>query len=395
MNWSPQQEVALRDFSHWWKNRGSEQVYYLFGFAGSGKSTLARTLAEDISGTVLYGAFTGKAAAVMRRKGCPGATTLHSLLYNVKQGSQRELVELEVKIKALRDAEPVDQAALAQLIARRAELVKTVGAPRWSVNPDSPLKSATLLVVDEVSMVDARLGEDILSFGKPVLVLGDPAQLPPVKGAGFFMTDRPNTMLTEVHRTALDNPVLALATRVRNRESLALGDYGESRIVPRASLAGGETLEYDQILVGRNDTRRAANAAMRRRLGYAGTWPLPEEKLVCLRNNHELGLLNGTLWTVRSATSGEDCVDLTVESENGATVETVAFSEPFLGREAPRWSHGLDEFDYGYALTTHKAQGSEWPGVYIVDESSVFRADAHRWLYTALTRASERVLVVR
>ena len=57
-------------------------------------------------------------------------------------------------------------------------------------------------------MVDEDLGRDLLSFGKPVLVLGDPAQLPPVKGGGFFTEAEPDVMLTEVHRQAADNPII-------------------------------------------------------------------------------------------------------------------------------------------------------------------------------------------
>ena len=64
-------------------------------------------------------------------------------------------------------------------------------------------------------MVDEELGRDLLSFGKPVLVLGDPAQLPPVKGGGFFTEAEPDIMLTEVHRQAADNPIIRMSMVVR------------------------------------------------------------------------------------------------------------------------------------------------------------------------------------
>lgn len=396
MDWSPQQDAALLTFRDWYKNRDREDlVFHLFGYAGTGKSSLAKELTEDVEGTVLSAAFTGKAASVMRKKGLPGATTLHSLLYNARQASQKRLIELELELAKLTAEE--DAADRAKLTKERDELRKRGSQPSWDLNRFSELRNAALLVVDEVSMVDERIGRDILSFNKPVLVLGDPAQLPPVKGTGFFDTDKPQVMLTEVHRMALDNPVLALATRVRGRERLDLGEYGNSRIVARRELAGGETLDHDQILVGRNATRVQANNAMRKRLGFSGNIPQPGEKLVCLRNDHELGLLNGTLWTVETASEDEGTVELAVRpEEGGALVETVAYGEPFMGLDAPRWGGGgLSEFTYGYALTTHKAQGSEWDSVYIVDESSIARADAHRWLYTALTRASQSVTLVR
>ena len=204
-------------------------------------------------------------------------------------------------------------------------------------------------------------------------------------------------MLTEVHRHALDNPILHMATEIRKGNDLRHGAYGESRIIRKTELQGGETMDFDQILVGRNATRQFANRKMRERLGYAGTFPLQGEKVVCLKNNRQNGLLNGTIWSVNSCVGDEDSVEISVTSEEGGDpVETIAHGEPFVYKEAPRWGNqGLDEFTYGYALTTHKAQGSEWPNVYLVDESSAFRGDADKWLYTAVTRASEKLLMVR
>lgn len=398
MEWGGQQDAALVAFDEWFKAGAPGQVFHLYGYAGTGKTTLAIHLTQDIPGTVMFAAYTGKAASVMRKKGCNGATTLHSLMYNVKQGSRKAIIELELELGKL--GENGDPKRREELQQRLVEAKKAAGRPSWEVNPYSPLKDAALLVVDEVSMVDERIGRDILSFKKPVLVLGDPAQLPPVMGTGFFNVDHPEVMLTEVHRMALDNPVLALATRVRQHQPIAIGDYGESRIVARAQLQGGETLDHDQVLVGRNATRHTANRAIRARLGYGGSWPLPGEKLVCLRNNHEAGLLNGTLWTVAECVEDEGTLCMKVRPDGEApefpTTEVVAYTEPFIGLDAPRWGgSGLDEFAYGYALTCHKAQGSEWKSVYVVDESSISRGDAHRWLYTAITRASERVTLVR
>ena len=132
MAWSPQQDKALADVSAWLK-RGKPQVFRLFGFAGTGKTTLARHLAEDIDGEVCFGAFTGKAALVMRSKGCKDARTIHSLIYRPKDIDSEE--------------------------------------PSFILNDESPAQSASLIVIDECSMVDEELGRDLLSFGKPVLVL--------------------------------------------------------------------------------------------------------------------------------------------------------------------------------------------------------------------------------
>ena len=97
---------------------------------------------------------------------------------------------------------------------------KRLAQPAFTLNQFSPVKDAGLVVIDECSMVDDRMGQDLLSFGTKVLVLGDPAQLPPVRGSGFFTdTETPDVMLTEIHRQAKDNPIIAMATKVRNKEA--------------------------------------------------------------------------------------------------------------------------------------------------------------------------------
>jgi len=54
----------------------------------------------------------------------------------------------------------------------------------------------------------------------------------------------------------------------------------------------------------------------------------------------------------------------------------------------------FDEFDFGYVLTVHKAQGSQWDDVVLFDESGAFSDNRERWLYTGVTRAAKRLTVV-
>src|SRR4051812_26898894 len=161
---TPHQDAALKAVAAWLKakpGKGSTpQTFRLFGYAGTGKTTLARHLAESVAGKVLYAAFTGKAAQVMRSKGCRGASTIHSLIYKARESGEE--------------------------------------TPNFELWDDAPAASAKLIVIDECSMVDAELGGDLLSFDVPLLVLGDPAQLPPIQGGGFFTEARPDIMLTEV-----------------------------------------------------------------------------------------------------------------------------------------------------------------------------------------------------
>ena len=259
---------------------------------------------------------------------------------------------------------------------------------------------AALVIVDECSMVDAELGTDLLSFGVPVLVLGDPAQLPPVKGGGFFTEHEPDVMLTEVHRQAEGDPIIRLSMLAREGERLPRGIFGASKVIGREEIDAAQILAADQVLVGRNETRRKYNARIRQLLGYSDPLPVKEEKLVCLRNNRQKGLLNGSTWTVKlvGERSGE-FVHMRVAPEEGvgATVKVVVPRGFFdgIGEEIP-WEirRHVEEFDYGYALTVHKAQGSQWDRIVLFDESFAFQDSRARWLYTGITRAAKRLSVV-
>src|SRR6185295_7452038 len=230
-DFTPHQDAALKAVGAWLKDgpgeRGTPPLFRLFGYAGTGKTTLARHLAAHIDGEVKYAAFTGKAALVMRRKGCAGASTIHSLIYRARESGEE--------------------------------------TPTFELWHDAPASKAKLIVIDECSMVDAELGRDLMSFGVPLLVLGDPAQLPPIQGGGFFTEVEPDAMLTEVHRQAEDNPIIRLSMDIRAGLELEPGRYGESAIVMRNDLDPQRVVEADQVLVGRNATRRSYNMRMRQR----------------------------------------------------------------------------------------------------------------------------------
>lgn len=402
MNWSPGQIKALERFRAWYpRARAGEapRVFRLFGPAGSGKSSLMREMVSGIEGRVLFAAYTGKASSVMRRYGCPEATTVHRLIYTPKERSRLKLRELEQALVGLGMTETALRAKLVRQIAEERE---RLSRPTFALNPESEVRGAALVVLDECSMIDQRMGQDVESFGCPILVLGDPFQLPPVFGPGYFTGAEPDVLLTEIHRQALDNPIVALATDVREGRGLRLGRYGESAVVEESDLTEAMALEADQILVGTNRRRRAANQWVRRALGHTADTPEPGEKLVCLRNNHELGLLNGSLWRVTGVEAPDDMlattVDLDIEPADGGDGEAqtvTARTEPFLGRDVQGYDPEVQVFDFGYALTTHKSQGSQWDSVLVVDESRVFRDDRDRWLYTAISRSCERVTIVR
>jgi exodeoxyribonuclease-5 len=368
---SPAQDQALKAVADWLKAKpgtnGTPQVFHLFGYAGTGKTTLARHLADEADGDVKFAAFTGKAASVMRGKGCRGASTIHRLIYRARESGEE--------------------------------------IPSFDLWDEAPASKAELIVIDECSMVDAELGRDLLSFGVPVLVLGDPAQLPPIAGGGFFTEADPDVMLTEVHRQAQDDPIVRLSMDIRAGEYLEPGRYGETKVVRKGDLDPQRVLDADQVLVGRNATRRAYNNRMRERRGFDDEMPAAGDKLVCLRNNRKKGLFNGALWTVKErsrrkggAKAGIMSMQLLPDDETATRgVKVSVRPECFTGGiEQLEWQRRkpYDEFDYGYVLTVHKAQGSQWDDVVLFDESFAFPDARGRWLYTGVTRAAKRLTVV-
>lgn len=402
----------MREVSDFMENP-DRQVFYLAGFAGTGKTTLAKHFADGVSGLVLYGAFTGKAALVLRQKGCLDATTIHSLIYISRDKSKAKLRELEEALAELLHQLQVENGPDYDLDADRAvrslrehihEEETALKRPMFVLNPDSPVRDASLLIIDECSMVDETIGKDLLSFGVKILVLGDPFQLPPVFGTGFFTSQTPDFTLTEIHRQAKDSPVLRLATDVREGRPLRLGTYGESRVILQSDIILDDVLLTDQMLVGRNETRRDSNVRLRR-LQYKeaySTYPLIGDRVVCLRNDHEMGLLNGAIWNVLEAGTPtiESTLAMRIKADDGSvdnlrvTCHTHYFEK--RGDKLPWYEKkNAQEFDYGYALTVHKSQGSQWDDVLLFDESHAFREYRNRWLYTGITRAAKRITVVR
>lgn len=375
MQFAPQQDEALKAVSQWLKD-GKTPVFRLFGYAGTGKTTLARYFAEHVDGDVLFAAFTGKAAQVLRSRGASNARTIHSLIYRPKG---EEEVEDEVT-------------------------GKTSVTPMFSINRQSPLAKAALIVIDECSMVDEALGRDLMSFGRPILVLGDPGQLPPVSGGGFFTDHEPDFLLTEIHRQARDNPIIQLAMRVREGQDLAYGDYGAAKVISKRDVTQELVLDADQVLVGTNRTRRRYNQRLRELKGFNAAYPQSGDKLVCLRNDPAKGLLNGSLWQVMSSSreTVKPGINLLIRPEDddmdrgSAKIKLLkaVFEDP-EGEIPWQTRRRYDEFDYGYALTVHKAQGSQWNNVVLFDESFAFRDSRERWLYTAVTRAAETLTIVQ
>ena len=369
---SRDQRAAVDDIQHWWRH-SKRQVFHLAGYAGTGKTTLVTGLPEMMPGIrIQYAAFTGKAASVLRKRGAENAVTLHSLLYG------------------------------APTTRRDGELV-------WRRRGGGI--DADLIVADECSMVHQRLGRDLLAIGVKVLVTGDQMQLPPVSGSAFF-DGRPDFSLTEIHRQATNSQPLKLATAVRNDDRV--------RPVP---FDLDQLLEADIVICAMNATRRHVNRLVRRDRGFPRDEPVAGDRVVCFRNNYQSrGVLNGTLWEIERVDRGirggridlgpdgrprpifrrDELLTLRLFDEVGGGAVVTVPDICFGGKNRSDADCELDDFDFGYALTCHKAQGSEWDRVVVIDETESPRFKfitgtlplaefRQRWLYTAVTRARQSV----
>jgi exodeoxyribonuclease-5 len=386
---SEEQAEAIKAIKEWYKHfdhyyvsdyatleeAGSSNEFLLDGGAGTGKTTTAALAAEAVGAKcVVYGAYTAKAARVMQSKGMEGASTLHRLLYRPQFDKNGQIIG-------------------------------------WTKDEQSLCRRADLIVVDEVSMVNDRMADDLRDFEKPILVLGDVGgQLPPIEGAGAFTRRRPDFTLREVHRTVADSPIFALAWRARRASFLPRGGPPEAHVAALNADAWERILNRDfQVICGKNSTRRTVTRRAREAFGFSGPLPQPGEPLICCRNNYNQGLINGDIaimWRVTENDPDDDyfTADLLIDGETRTDVKinrlhiaatindgkypnNEAFDQTFRGKTAL--------FDWAYAITCHKAQGSEFDHVVVIDDlfAQWDKDLRRRWLYTALTRARESVTV--
>lgn len=408
------QENAKKSIMEWFLNLDT-QVFVLSGYAGTGKTFLLKhvicdCLSLEPEKQVAFVAPTGKAASILIRGGTP-ASTIHSLIYKM-------------------DDDAFDVSVEGEILRERLKFIKR----------DKLASDYKLIVIDETSMVSDELMRDLLSFGVKCLFCGDNAQLPPVNGNSSLL-DHPNCLLTEIMRQEIDNPIITLATMARRGEFIPFGNYGEiAAVVAREDFTGKTRkkilLKADQIICGRNKTRTALNNEIRLYKGLSDS-PLPQEneKVICTLNNWErtiddegrFHLVNGIIgfcsnveeksdglgtmsfraefldYTIHKVPFDEGIFvddkyyhmygELAVKMENGLVVSESNFAA--LHNNKAEGEEMISRFEFAYAITCHKAQGSEFDFIVVFDESRAFGQDAPRWLYTAVTRAKKKLLIVR
>jgi exodeoxyribonuclease-5 len=335
--------------------------FKLAGLAGTGKTTLVRVIADylaerGITAQVL--AYTGKAVHVLHKKGLTDARTIHSFLYRPIVDARHRIVGWEMK--------PPD---------------------------DIDIACADVLIVDEASMISRAIYDDLMGLEKSVLWVGDHGQLEPV-GDDIYLMANPDVRLENIHRQAANSRILVLAHDFRNGAPAYHADEDDDLYMAPMNhdvMRSGQLLtSADQIIVGTNNTRNLLNARVRAYLGYAGA-PQPGERVICLKNDAKRGLFNGMTLTIADI----------ISCHNGAIAANLAADDGTVYRDVSMASgqfffpKGLNEanprsalpFDYAYAITCHKAQGSEWDRVVVVEDSHL-PFNMPRWRYTAATRAA-------
>jgi exodeoxyribonuclease-5 len=356
-----------------------EPITVISGFAGTGKSSIINYFIEnnDLMDKTRFVTFTGKASLVLQNKGLP-ATTIHRLIYDAFRNKRT-----------------------GKFIFVKKEVLD------WRIK---------LLVVDEVSMVPANLLRDLMSFNIPIVALGDPGQLEPI-GEDNGLLKKPDFFLDEIHRQAADNSIIRLSMLVREGRALPIiTEDPFVKVLDKKDLNIGMLQWADQILCGKNNTRRTINADMRKALGHSGTYPNVGEKVICLRNywdninDSEDPLINGTIGMVTHVKKPkyDDPTNILFEDvlmnvradysdspwEHVQTDSNIFKGFAPFSKQHPRSNKMYHEFDFGYAITVHKAQGSEFEKVLVFEERLGGGSHA-RWLYTAITRASDRIVIIR
>lgn len=364
------------------------------GYAGTGKSTLVKFIIAALNldpKDVAYVAFTGKAANVLAQKGCPNATTAHKLLYRSKQlpngnyiHEPRPILEHEYK----------------------------------------------LIIVDEISMLPKDMWNLLLTHHIPIICCGDPEQLPPIDpNTDNQVLNKPHIFLDEIMRQAAESEIIRLSMFIREGNDLTNFPCSKEQvqIISKKDIVSGMYNWADQIICATNKTRNDVNEMMRILQSFPKE-PQQADKIISLSNHWDFcsptgsPLTNGSIGHILKywvdikylppyiRKSPLEVMYADVQTEDGEMYQNVPIDYEFLlnGKESLdsktkyRMKKNLRcpdppfDFTYGYAITCHKSQGSEWNKILLYEESFPFEKEEHRrWLYTAITRASEKIVVVK
>lgn len=377
---SDDQEAAVQAVIDFLKGPG--QHFVIGGVAGSGKSSIIPHIVSECFKMGMSPAVcapTGKAAMVLRRKGITGAVTLHSFLYRVET------------------------------------LVDKNGKPyiEFVPKPRHDFYGVGLLIIDEASMINKEMYDYIGELPFKTLYIGDHFQLPPVND-NFNIMVAPNIRLEKILRQNEGNPIVMLAEMARNGQPLPLGQFGDSKHTKVFN--EDAILNYDEIIVWTNKCKDAMNDLARMKRGLPMGLPQIDDKMIVRVNCKSHNVFNGQIVYLCSRTPkhlknglwslsfidelAHD--DVFVGACTSVTDATATIHLPKEELDKVRLSYNKNDrkksvavhLDWGYAITCHSAQGSSWKNIAVIDENRMhWMQDYNRWMYTAITRAEESVVI--
>ncbi len=359
-----EQQIAIDNIAKWLEDP-CKQEYKLGGYAGTGKTTVIKSVIKKLDEIdIAVSALTGKAVNVLQRKSVH-AQTLHSLIYDCEMQNKKLVFVKKRKPDVKRD----------------------------------------LIIVDEASMLSTELYNDLKSFGIKLLFVGDPGQLEPVGDNPNLMLF-PDYILSKIHRQAEKSPIIYWANEIRQGRGMNYVGDGTDLVIRDKNIKTSDFFAVDQLICAKNKTREHMNSMVRRAKYLEPNTLVQNEKIIVLRNNIQEGVFNGMILFVDKIIKEDvvgkytkhkvwicDCVD-----EIGTPYEIPIWQVPFLTPE--KLGTGKDVFvprevvycTYGYVITCHKSQGSEWDKLIVFDEWMPPQVwDMKRWRYTAITRAAKQL----
>ncbi len=398
--------IISRLYSGNYDSRRSSHIPFILtvgGYAGTGKTTLLCEVRKEIHKkfpkvSVAFVTFTGKASSVLKTKldifgiNYPEdyVGTIHGLIYKPEVKYDQKLKTYVIIGWKLRSADEV---------------------------------YFDIIIIDEASMVSKQIWQDLKTFHITIIGVGDHGQLPPV-GDQFNLLTNTDLQLTEIHRQALDSPIIYLSKLVREEGYIPFNKFFSKEVFKLSwendtcKDIWNNKVVFDEdliVLCGFNTTRCYLNERIREKLSYTKKVPYPGERVVCLINNHDLKIMNGQIGTVMwvmpedhglyrmtiSMGGNSDFIECMISNKCFGEVTYTMYDKSKLFKQQQNYAakkgiNRIDFFDYGYVMSVHKSQGSEWSKVVVFEQRSKHWDDEYyaRWLYTAITRSSKKLFII-
>lgn len=384
-----EQQSLVKDCYDWFYY-SNDLVFEYAGGPGSGKSFVLNYIIKYLHidrEQIAPMAYTGAAAVNMRTKGLLNAGTIHSWIYHAST-TQKHDKEGNVVIDNYfnRPVETLD------------------------FTPKVKLKNIKLIIIDEAYMVPIEMKKDIEKFGIKIIACGDWNQLPPINSQPAYLTSSNVRLLTKVMRQAEDSFIVKLAYDVLNGYTISNGYYGDVLVINEDELTDQMIMSSDIVICSRNSTREYYNNKIRQLFGFNGKTPQYGERVICRSNNKSevvdnINLANGLIGTVVnfpdvSGFDGKtfrllfkpDLVDIPFDIRASYKY----FTAPYQQRDILRGDKYLEgeKFEFGYCITAHLSQGSQFDNVIVIDEPMMGDIN-NRLAYVAITRARKRLIYVK